>query len=82
MVLPASRSGSTWSSQRRCRWAWRYSSTRWVTHEHQPMTYSAIHGPKTPGALVMTTLGGSSGTSAQSTPAPITWSHASRPARA
>src|SRR3989442_8200467 len=53
---------------------------RCVTHAHQPMTYSAIHGPKTPGARVMTTRGGSSRTIAQSTPAPMAWSHLSRAA--
>src|SRR5205823_5722179 len=55
---------------------------RCVTHEHQPTTYSAIHGPKTPGARVTTTWGESSRTIAQSTPAPIAWSHLSRAARA
>ena len=76
-VLPSRRSGSTWSSQRRWRWASRYVSTRWVTHEHQPITYSAIHGPKMPGARVTTTWGGTSGATAHSTPAPMTWSHLS-----
>src|SRR3989449_1008577 len=52
MVLPPSRSGSTWSSQRRWRWASRYTFIRCVTQEHQPRTYSAIPGPKTPGARV------------------------------
>ena len=53
---------------------------RCVTHEHQPMTYSAIHGPKMPGARVTTTRGESSRVIAQSTPAPIAWSHLSRAA--
>jgi hypothetical protein len=55
---------------------------RCVTQAHQPSTYSAIQGPKIPGARVIVTPAGSSEVSAQSTPAPIAWSQRSRAALA
>ena len=77
-VRPRSRSGSTSPIQRRSRCAARYVSIRWLTHEHQPMTYSLIHEPNTPGARVTITRRRRSGTSAHSTPAPIACSQRNR----
>ena len=60
-VAPRSRAGSSSPSQRCSRWAARYVSMRWVTHRHQPSTYSLIHAPKNAGARVMTTRDGQLG---------------------